>query len=69
MTAQQYDSQEFRWNFLGLCNVRKLDRAFTIMIRKMLHGANGIAGFLGQHILLLPVATLIFNPLSRQSAN
>jgi hypothetical protein len=54
---------------LGLCDVRKLDRAFTIMIRKMLHGANGIASFLGQHILLLPVAALIFNPPSRQSAN
>lgn len=39
------------------------------MIGQMLHGAYGVAGFLGQHEALLRLTNLFFNPLSRQSYN
>jgi hypothetical protein len=54
---------------LCLGNIGELHWPFAEMVRKMLHGADGVAGFLGQHGWLLRRMACFFNPASRQSNN
>jgi len=65
----QDHGQEFGRNLLCLGNIGELHRPFAEMVRQMLHGADGVAGFLGQHALLLRRMACFFNPASRQSDN